>query len=127
VAPRGVKLLDYLLRIRKDMQAGRLEMHLGDTDVNRMVAFVDGYNACLQANGIEDEEYGRFRDWLRDVKHEFPTEGWAAKYLRDCDGDHVCAIRRFLDFVAEFVSLRQRDEPQGARTTPPSTAGSTSP
>jgi hypothetical protein len=43
------------------------------------------------------------------VKHELPTEGWDVKYLRDCDGDHERAIRKFLDFVAELVALRQRE------------------
>ncbi|WP_233261483.1 hypothetical protein [Vitiosangium sp. GDMCC 1.1324] len=70
---------------------------------------MDGYRACQRANGINDEEYIRFHDWLREVKHELPTEGWAAKYLRDCDGDHERAIRKFLDFVAEFVALRERE------------------
>ncbi|HEX5750256.1 MAG TPA: hypothetical protein VFZ09_28755 [Archangium sp.] len=108
-AYRHVYLLDYLMRMRGAMQKGLLAMYLGDIDVTRMVAFTDGYRACQSANGVEDEEYGLFRDWLRDVKQEFPTEGWAAKYLRDCDGDHERAIRKFLDFAAEFVALRERE------------------
>jgi len=102
---RPVYLLDYLMRMRQDMNKGLLGMYLGDIDITRMVAFVDGYHACQSANGIQDEAYGRFHDWLRDVKHEFPTEGWDAKYLRDCDGDHERAIRKFLELVAEFVAL----------------------
>jgi hypothetical protein len=105
---RHVYLLDYLMRMRRDVMQGRVAMYLGDIDIIRMVAFTDGYRACQSANGIEDEEYGLFRDWLRDVKHEFPTEGWGAKYLRDCDGDHERAILKFFDFVAEFVALRER-------------------
>ncbi len=103
---KQVLLQDYLLRIREDMKAGRLEMHLGETRIERMVGFVDGYRACLWANGIEDVEYGRFSRWLRDVKQAFPTEGWAARYLQDCEGDHERAIRKFLDFVAEFAALK---------------------
>ena len=105
---RHVYLLDYLMRLRQEKTRGLL-LNMGDIDVTRMVAFVDGYRACQYANGVEDEEYGLFRDWLRDVKHEFPTEGWAAKYLRDCDGDHERAIHKFLDFAAEFVALRERE------------------
>jgi hypothetical protein len=106
-------MLDYLMRMRQDMLRGRLAMYLGDMDIVRMVAFTDGYRSCQSANGITDAEYGLFRDWLRDVKQEFPTEGWAAKYLRDCDGDHEHAIRKFLDFVAEFVALRERERQGG--------------
>ena len=110
---RHVYLLDYLMRMRSDMAKGLLAMYLGDIHATRMVAFTDGYRACQSANGVEDEEYGLFRDWLRDVKHEFPSEGWDVKYLRDCGGDHERAIRKFLDFAAEFVALRERER-QGA-------------
>ncbi|HYO55604.1 MAG TPA: hypothetical protein VEU50_22730, partial [Archangium sp.] len=99
-AHRHIYMLDYLMRMRQDMMGGRLAMYLGDINITRMVAFVAGYRSCQSANSILDEEYIRFRDWLRDVKHEFPTDGWDAKYLRDCDGDHERAIRKFLDFVA---------------------------
>jgi hypothetical protein len=101
--PKRVLLLNYLLRIREDMLKGRLGMHIGDPDVAHMVGFVNGYHSCMLSNGIEDEEYGRFFDWLRE-KGEYPPEGWAAKYLRDCNGDHAQAIRKYLDFVYEFVT-----------------------
>jgi hypothetical protein len=109
---RHVYMLDYLMRLRQEKTRGLL-LDMGEVNVTRMVAFIDGYLSCEDANGIEDEEYRRFFQWLRDVKHEFPTDGWDAKYLRDCDGDHERAIRKFLDFVAEFVALRER-ETQGA-------------
>lgn len=96
-------LLDALLRIRDDMLRGRIEMHLGETNIHRLVGFVDGYRACLVDGGSDDQEFERFCEWLRSVKAEFPVEGWAAKYLRDCAGDHLAAIKKFLDFVAEFV------------------------
>ncbi len=79
-------------------------MHIGEPNVDRMQGFITGYNACLVSNGTADEEYGQFREWLRE-RDEFPTEGWAAKYLRDCNGDHEQAIRKYLDFVAEFIAL----------------------
>jgi methylphosphotriester-DNA--protein-cysteine methyltransferase len=106
-----VYLLDYLMRLRQEKTRGLL-LNMGEVNVTRMVAFTDGYRACQRANGINDEEYGLFRDWLRDVKQEFPTEGWAAKYLRDCDGDHERAIRKYLDFVAEFVASREKERQQ---------------
>jgi hypothetical protein len=103
-----VLLLDYLLRIRKDLLAGRLAMHIGEPNVEHLVGFVNGYHSCLISNGIKDEEYSRFFEWLRDVKKEFPGEGWAAKYLRDCHGNHEQAIRKYLDFVAEFADLHRK-------------------
>jgi hypothetical protein len=39
------------------------------------------------------------------VKQELPGEGWAQKYLVDCEGDHERAIRKFLDFAAEYAAL----------------------
>jgi len=107
-----VYLLDYLMGMRQNM-CRQLLLNMGYIDIGRMVAFTDGYRACQYANGIEDEEYGLFRDWLRDVKHEFPTEGWGEKYLRDCEGDHERAIQKYLDFVAEFVALREREKQGG--------------
>jgi hypothetical protein len=106
-----VHLLDYLMRLRQEKTRGLL-LDMGEINVVRMSAFINGYLSCEDANGIKDEEYCLFHKWLRDVKQELPTEGWDVKYLRDCDGDHERAILKFLDFVAEFVALRQR-EPQG--------------
>ncbi|OJT19310.1 hypothetical protein BO221_38205 [Archangium sp. Cb G35] len=109
VAPRRhVYLLDYLMRLRQEKTRGLL-LDMGEINVIRMAAFIDGYLSCEDANGIKDEEYRRFFQWLRDVKHELPGEGWDVKYLRDCDGDHESAIRKFLDFAAEFVALRERE------------------
>lgn len=99
-------LLGVLLRIRDDMLQGRIEMHLGETNVHRLVGFVDGYRACLVDHGADDPDFERFCEWLRSVKDEFPVEGWAAKYLRDCNGDHLAAIKKFLGFVAEFVETQ---------------------
>ena len=111
-ARHHVRMLDYLMRLRKEGERGLL-LDMGEVNVTRMVAFVDGYLSCEIANGIEDEEYRQFFRWLRDVKQEMPTEGWAAKYLRDCEGDHERAIRKFLDFVAEFVALREHERQGG--------------
>lgn len=109
---RHVYLLDYLMRLREEKTRGLL-LDMGEINATLMVAFMDGYRTCQRANGLRDEEYIRFHEWLRDVKHELPPEGWDAKYLRDCDGDHERAIRKFLDFVAEFVALRERERQGG--------------
>jgi len=100
-------LLDLLLRMRNDMLKGRIEMHLGETNVQRLVGFVDGYRACLMDGGVDDVDFGRFCEWLKSVKEELPVEGWAAKYLRDCEGDQLAAIKKFLDFVAEFAEIER--------------------
>ena len=107
--PRGGRtatgILKYLLRLRQDLQRGQLRLHVREVDAQRFNTFVDGYNACMEFNDLADGQYGRFRDWLRDVKKEFPGEGWPAPYLRMCHGDPERAISRYLDFVAEFVDL----------------------
>jgi hypothetical protein len=92
--------IDLLLHIREDLS--RLPMYLGELNVFSLNGLVLGFRICLSKKGNTDERYYRFREWLREVKREFPPEGWCAKYLRDCNGDHLWAIRKFLDRVAEF-------------------------
>jgi hypothetical protein len=106
MAPASTKrsmLLDYLMRVRQDTRAGRLGMHIGEPNVDRFQGLITGYHMCQLDQGVDDVEYGQFREWLRD-QGEFPPEGWEAKYLRDCDGDPERAIRKYLDFVAEFLA-----------------------
>jgi hypothetical protein len=98
---------DALLRLHQELEQGRWRMPGEGKDVERFAAFVDGYNACRMANGIADERYRGFFDWLRDDRHELPGEGWPAKYLRDCGGDHPRAIRKYLEFAAEFAALQR--------------------
>jgi hypothetical protein len=100
-------LLDELLLIRSDF--GRLLMYIGEPHVLTMHGFMLGYHACLGMRGVEDLRYYRFREWLREVKHELPLEGWYVKYLRDCHSDHVRAIRKLLDLAAEFAALEGRE------------------
>jgi hypothetical protein len=103
---RGV-VVNALLRMRQDMMQGRIAMHLGEANVDVLEGFIAGYLACLGDTGSADAEYEEFREWLRSVKAEFPEEGWAAKYLRDCRGDHHAAIKKLLDLVAEFAETRR--------------------
>lgn len=107
---RPVLLLDVLLFIRDEVEKGRpLWFFLGgETHVQAMAAFIAGYRAGCHYNGIGNAEYNAFVTWLRDVKHELPGEGWARKYLADCEGDHERAIRKFLDFVAEYASQQHQ-------------------
>ena len=102
------KLLNYLMQARKDMQAGRLSMHIGEPNVDRFWGLIIGYHACQCDHGVDDVEYGQFLDWLTE-KGEYPTEGWAAKYLRDCGGEPEQAIRKYLDLVAEFLASHRQE------------------
>ncbi|WNG49634.1 hypothetical protein F0U60_40085 [Archangium minus] len=54
--------------MRRELEAGRLEMHLGGVDANVLARFVAGYNrACLGDNGVEDTEYAAFS--VRSDRH----------------------------------------------------------
>lgn len=109
---RPVYTLDLLMFLREKSREGIiLDMFMGTTHVHAMAAFVSGSVMALRHNGLVDHEYSGFVEWLRDVKDEFPPEGWAAKYLKDCAGDHLAAIRKFLDFVAEFRAGRPPSGP----------------
>ncbi|MDC0710235.1 hypothetical protein POL68_17290 [Stigmatella sp. ncwal1] len=101
-----LETLSYLLRIRSDMQRRRLRMYIGDIRVERLACFIDGYRACLRANGSESDEYERFTDWRRDIKQDASGRDWPAEYLLNCHGDHEKAIRKYLDLVAEFIAVK---------------------
>jgi hypothetical protein len=100
-------LLDALLELRAhyDDRVGFLPF-IVEPSMTRLVGFIDGYTAsCIHGNRSEGRADSFFR-WLRDVKNEFPPEGWDQKLLRDFQGNEREAIRKFLDFVAEFSTFR---------------------
>jgi hypothetical protein len=104
---RPVYTLDLLLFLREQVRQGViLDMFMGSTNAHALVAFIHGALEALAHNGLEDAEYFRFVEWLRDVKREFPGEGWATNYLKELGGDHRAAIIKFLDYVAEFRETR---------------------
>lgn len=103
----AVPLLDVLLRIREDMRNRKAGpyCYIGMPDVERVMCFMGGYGECLNSLGVENGADALFRDWLRDVKKAWPGEGWEHAYLKEFHGDHDRALRKFLDFVAEFRAL----------------------
>jgi hypothetical protein len=114
---RPVSLIDALLHIRAEHSRGRpLGFFFRGIETTDAVAvFETGYQACCRYNGIEDSRYEAFKDWLRHTKKQTSSEGWHKTYLAECGGDHLKAIQKHLDLVAEFA----------AQETPPSTtAGS---
>jgi hypothetical protein len=100
-------LVDLLLRIRQDMQARQAGpyIYIGMPDVDRVECFLVGYACGAGALGFDPGQDGLFGDWLRDVKKAWPGEGWAAAYLREFDGDHTRALRKYVGSAAEFRSL----------------------
>jgi hypothetical protein len=109
-------MLEFLMRVREDTLQGRLNMWIGEVNVHIFLGLVEGYWACLTDHGVKDEPFRQFREWLIWEKQEFPVEGWVAKYLRDCNGDHLAAIQKFLGFVAEFVESRKGHTPRHGPT-----------
>jgi hypothetical protein len=106
-ARRAVPLLDVLLRIRRETQhrpTGPYS-YIGDGDVKDLDCFISGYLLGLEALGVEPGGDALFNEWLIRVKRAFPSEGWGAAYLREFGGDSARALRKYLDFVAEFRSL----------------------
>lgn len=110
-SPTGVKpavpYLDVLLRIHEDMrgrEAGPY-LYIGMPDVERVTCFGGGYGECLASLGVEPGADALFGQWLRDVKRAFPGGGWGKAYLEEFHGDQDRALRKYLDFVAEFRAL----------------------
>lgn len=86
-----VTRVELLLRVREDMQARKSGPYV--------------YVGIPEALGFSPGQDGLFGDWLRDVKKAWPGEGWAAAYLRKSGGDHALALRKYVDFAAEFRNL----------------------
>jgi hypothetical protein len=103
----AVPLMDILLNLREDMNARGVGpyRYIGMADVERVAGFIGGYGECLRDLGVEVGSDALFRDWLRDVKKALPGQGWAAAYLEEFQGDPERALRKYLDFVAEFRAL----------------------
>ncbi|MFY0582486.1 hypothetical protein ACN28S_56785 [Cystobacter fuscus] len=102
-----VPSLDVLLRIRQDMEVRRTGpyRYIGMPDVDWVNCFDDGYRECTRSLGVDEGPDLLFGAWLRDIKHAWPGEGWETAYLRECGGDQTRALRKFLDYVAEFRTL----------------------
>ena len=100
-------LVEVLLRIRSDMRIRQSPpyLYLGIPNTGRVRCFTQGYSGCARHLGMDEGQDQLFFLWLRDVKKALPAEGWAEAYLRECDGDHTCAVRKYLDSVAEFRNL----------------------
>ncbi|WNG43987.1 hypothetical protein F0U60_07690 [Archangium minus] len=104
---RQVELLDALSWIRRRMHEGQdLSFFTGQDSVDSLYAFTSGWILNTVVNARKDLTVAPFQEWLRDVKKEFPGEGWHVKYLQDCQGDHRKAALKFLDFAAEFRASR---------------------
>jgi hypothetical protein len=113
-----IRILDELMEMRARGTQGQLFRDLfGAERFQDMSSFFGGFGWCCGRNGIPDDEYGVFIEWLRDTREEFP-EGWPDYYVAVCDGDHEKAMRRWLEFVAEFRELRRR-HPEPLPPPPP--------
>ena len=108
---RFVSLIDVLLRVRSEHARGRpLGFFFGVMETTQAVAaFETGYRACCRYHGMEDAWYEAFNHWL--FKKELSSEGWHARYLAECGGDHQKAIQRYLDTVAEFAAQNPAPPP----------------
>jgi hypothetical protein len=106
-AKRAIPLLDVLLRLREGLQRKHVAPALtpGVVDVHWMATFIDGYGYCLHEMGVQEGRDNLFGEWLREVKGAWPGEGWATAYLQETGGDNERALRKYLDFVAEFRAL----------------------
>jgi len=102
-----MKILDALQVLSKERDA-RLFLYIGEPNVYSLSGYILGFGACLEADGRSAADYDEFATWLRDVKREFPGEGWTKKYLADFNDDHVRAIRKFLNFVDEFLAMKKQ-------------------
>jgi hypothetical protein len=100
-----LSVMDALVRIWEGRHRPGFLPYIGQPDVKVLWGFALGLEAAALRAGQGDTEYIRFRNWLRDVKKEFPSEGWHEKFLSEAQGDHLAACLRFLGRVVEFRGM----------------------
>lgn len=107
IAKAPPTLVEVLLQIRSDMLARQSPpyLHLGIPNTGRLRCFTQGYSWCASHLGVDDGQDQLFDLWLHDVEKAWPAEGWTEAYLREFDGDHTRAVRKYLDYVAKFRGL----------------------
>ncbi|MBN1204094.1 MAG: hypothetical protein JXB05_04110 [Myxococcaceae bacterium] len=100
-------LVEVLLQIRGDLRVHQAppDLYMGIPNVGWIKGFTVGYWRCTCQLGMAEGQDQLFNLWLHDVKKAWPAEGWAEAYLREFDGGHTRAVRKYLDYVAEFRSL----------------------
>jgi hypothetical protein len=106
----AASVMDALLLMEREF--AQIQNYIGEPHVLALEGFKQGYQLCLlRSEGRGDERYARFREWLREVKKELPLEGWYTRNLADSAGNHLHAMRRWLDRAAEFHSLGEPEPP----------------
>ncbi|WP_093525828.1 hypothetical protein [Stigmatella erecta] len=101
----GLSVLDTLVLIWEGRHRPGFLPFIGQPDVKILWGFVLGLETAALRIGQKEIDYFQFRNWLRDVKQEFPPEGWHEKFLREAQGDHLAACLRFLGRVVEFRGM----------------------
>jgi hypothetical protein len=103
-------LLENLYRISLE-KPNRWAMFIGlptntmlllDVRVELLASYMMGFREASRLGGVDGSDTDAFYEWLRE-KNEFSSQGWATKYLNDCNGDHLEAIAKFWGFLHEYL------------------------
>ncbi len=113
-SPRSM-LLEHLYRVsleRPEFWAMYIGLptntvRLLETRIDLLGSYISGLRQSCRLAGVERTDLDDFLEWLRDVRAEFPYEGWATKYLDDCGGDHIQAIGKFWGLLYEYLLLEK--------------------
>lgn len=101
----GDGVLDVLSRVNAGRHRPGFLPYIGEPDVFVFYGFLLGLEAARLYSQGPDPEYVGFREWLRDVKREYPADGWHRKFLTEAGGSHLMAIERYLDRVVEYRNI----------------------
>jgi len=105
----------YLISLERPEHLGMFmglpinSMKLQDAQIDILRSYITGLTEANRLAKINTGEIDDFFYWLRDVKQEFPTQGWEKKYFDDCNGNHLLAIEKFWSFLHEFLLLKKPD------------------
>jgi hypothetical protein len=105
---RFVSVLDVLLYLGEYVaKIDSLLVFIGDHDVERFKAFEGGILAYRFLCGATNSDYLSFLEWL-SLRHALSSDGWQGRFLAERGGDHLGAIRKYLDECAEYRATHAR-------------------
>ena len=95
-------LLQHFYRISLERPA-HLMCFIGRIDIDLLRAWMGGHESAWGLIKGQPSDASDFFKWLRDTRGEFPPQGWPARNLSLCDGDHARAIKRFWGLLHEYL------------------------
>ena len=78
-------------------------------EVEYLSSYIWGMRQAAHLIRDDADDIAPFLLWMRNERGGVPSEGWFASFLKDSDGDHLVAIRRFFELLHQYLELTVPD------------------